>query len=968
MAERKKREGTEHPLIIVGIGASAGGLEGLTLFLENVPEKSGLSFVVIQHLDPVHKGYMPELLQRVTKMEVIQVKDRMKVRPDKVYLIPPNKSMSVLHGTLHLLEPTEPRGLRLPIDVFFHSLADDQQEKSIGVILSGMGSDGTQGLKSIKEKGGLVLVQDPLQAKFDGMPRSAIDAGIADIVAGAAELPGRLLNLIRHDRTPETEILITPKVQGTLEKIILLIRSKMGNDFSMYKKNMLYRRIERRMGVNQIDRIQNYLRFLQESPKEVEILYRELLIGVTNFFRDPPVWETLKETVLPALVRERNGHQFLRAWVPGCSTGEEAYSLAMVLKEVIDQVKPVNEMKVQVFATDLDGNAIDAARKGLYPENITSNVSAKRLKRFFLKEEHGYRVNLELREMLVFATQNVIMEPPFTRLDILSCRNLLIYLDQELQKKLISLFHYSLNPGGILILGTAETAGEQARLFTQVDNKSRIYHCGMNKVNPDPVDFPLAPSFVKLESAEKYQPAKNPDNLQSLTEQLLLSQYTPPSVLVNENGDILYINGRTGKYLEPPMGKANWNIFAMVRDELRNELMDAFQQVVHLNTAITLTNLIPEKNGGITTVDVTVQYITGPRSLAGMVLFIFRESPFIGVGKGSVRKSARHGKINTRINELEQELQHYRETLQSQHEEMQTSQEELKSTNEELQSTNEELQSTNEELTTSKEELQSLNEELQTVNAELQSKVDDLSRASSDMKNLLNSTEIATLFLDDDLNIRRFTTQTTKLIKLIPSDTGRPVTDLATELSYPQLADDCREVLRTLAFCEKPITTHDGRWFSVRIMPYRTMDDRIDGLVITFTEITRAKKLEEGLKGSNELMGILFNSTPGAALWISEEGKILEFNPGAEKLFGLNREMVLNGSFTELFIGAKSRKEVASSLKDIITRGISSFLKTEVITHPGNDKMIIDWTIHVRHNDTGQVNGIIAIANTVNRT
>ena len=454
---------------VVCIGASAGGLEALEQFLGSVPENSGMAFVVIQHLDPTQKGMLPELLQRITKMEVIQVKDRMRVVQNCVYVIPPNKTMSILKRVLHLFTPIEIRGLRLPIDFFLNSLADDQREYAIGVILSGMGSDGSVGIRSIKEKNGIVVVQDPSTAKYDSMPRNAIDAVVVDIVAPANMLPVRIMEFLKHIPAVKSDIEIDIKDKSSLEKIIILLRTNTGNDFSLYKKNTVYRRIERRMVVHNIDKISSYVHFLQENPTESGILFKELMIGVTNFFRDSEVWEKLKETVIPNLIINQEEGSILRAWVPGCSTGEEAFSLAMVFREVIEKVNPHRGLTLQIFATDLDNEAIETARKGQFNENISSDVSAYRLNRFFSKTDEGYRVSTEIREMVVFAKHNIIMHPPFTKIDILSCRNMLIYMDPELQKKLFSLFYYSLNPEGIMLLGTAESLGIQSSLFTTLD-------------------------------------------------------------------------------------------------------------------------------------------------------------------------------------------------------------------------------------------------------------------------------------------------------------------------------------------------------------------------------------------------------------------------------------------------------------------------------------------------------------------
>jgi two-component system CheB/CheR fusion protein len=476
---------------IIGIGTSAGGLEALEHFLSHVPGNSGMAFVIVQHLDPTRKGIIPELLQRNTGMKVIQVKDRTTVQPNCVYVIPPNKDMSILHGVLHLLEPASPRGLRLPIDFFLRSMAQDRQEHSIGVILSGMGSDGTLGLRAIKEKGGLVLVQEPATAKFDGMPRSAIDSGLADVVAPVDDLPGRIIAYLRRTPLVQTsELALGDKTQSTLEKVIILLRTHTGHDFSFYKKNALYRRIERRMGIHQIDKLAGYVRYLQENSQELDLLFKELLIGVTGFFRDPACWEELRKNILPALIASRpNGH-VLRAWVAGCSTGEEAYSLVMLFKEVMDKFKPLKKITLQVFATDLDKDAIDKARQGFYPENICTDVPSKQMSRFFKKEEHGCRVTSEIREMVIFAPQNLTMDPPFTKLDILTCRNLLIYLAPEMQKRLIPLFHYSLSPGGVLFLGSAETIGTFTDLFTPLNNKLRFYRRTDSVTRSEPVEFP----------------------------------------------------------------------------------------------------------------------------------------------------------------------------------------------------------------------------------------------------------------------------------------------------------------------------------------------------------------------------------------------------------------------------------------------------------------------------------------------
>jgi len=841
---------------IVGIGASAGGLEALEQFLRHVPQDSGMAFVIVQHLDPTHKGIMHELLRRATTMEVFQVKDRMRIRPNCVYVIPPNKDMSILHGVLHLFEPTTPRGLRLPIDFFLRSLASDRQEGSIGVILSGMGSDGTMGFRAIKEKGGLTLAQDPVSAKFDSMPKSAIGAGLADIVAPAEDLPGKIADYLKHALViARTDIALEEKDQSALDKVLILLRSKTGHDFSMYKKNTVYRRIERRMSIHQIDRIAAYVRYLQENPQEVELLFKELLIGVTGFFRDEAAWEHLRQKAIPALMKTREDHPALRAWSAGCSTGEEAYSLAMVFQEAAGEVKPAKNFTLHIFATDLDRETIDKARQGSYPAGIAADVSPERLNRFFIKEDGGYRITKEIREMVTFATQNVIMDPPFIKLDVLICRNLLIYLTPELQKKLLLLFHYSLNAGGVLFLGSSETIGIFNHLFAPLDVRSRQFRRVESVMTAEIPAFPASFSPAPAGVTKELTMLKPAGNLQSFADQLLLQRFSPPAVLVNDKGDILYISGRTGKYLEPAAGKANWNIFAMARAGLRFDLGSAFQKALRQKGAVTVRGLTVDEGSGAHTVDITVSAIQEPEALKGMVMIVFNDMPAPAEKKTKVSaKTASAG--HARVLEMEQELRHLREELQTTREEMQSSQEELKSANEELQSTNEELQSTNEELTTSREEMQSMNEELQTVNAEQQAKMDEMSWINNDMKNLLNSTQIVTVFLDNDLHIRRFTTGADKLFKLIPGDVGRPLSDITSDLLYPEMTEEAREVIRTLVFSEKQIVTTDGRWFLVRIMPYRTAEDVIGGVVITFANITAAKKLEAELREEIERLKV----------------------------------------------------------------------------------------------------------------
>ena len=863
-------------LPIVAIGASAGGLEALELFLSGVPSDSGMAFVVVQHLDPMHKDILVDLLARATSMPVLQIGERMRVAANHVYVIPPNRDLSIMHGDLQLIAPAAPRGLRLPVDFFLRALAADQHADSIAVILSGMGSDGTLGLAAIRAGGGAVFVQAPDSAKFDSMPRSAIDAGLADVIAPPQELAGHILAHIARARAANpihaadamdafgtigaigAEADLALAERQALEQIVVILRAQSGHDFSFYKKSTIYRRIERRMGLHQLVRIADYAEYVRSNPQETQLLFKELLIGVTSFFRDAPVWEQIETGVIPALLAAHPEGAALRAWTPACSTGEEAYSLAIAFRATLERLKPNAHYSLQIFATDLDSDAIDRARAGVYPHNIGADLSEAHLRRYFVHNEDGYRVCKDIREMVTFAPQNLVMDPPFTKLDLLTCRNLLIYLEADLQKKLLPLFHYSLRPGGFLVLGSAETVGAASDLYTAWPGKTRIYQRRESGPRADPVDFPASlygrARKGQAEAAQGSPPGpalSSIANLQSLTDSLLQQRFSPAAVLTTDKGDIVYISGKTGKYLEPAAGKANLNVFAMAREGLAGALNEVFARVVREQGSQQIKNLRVGGGAAPLTVNVEVHSLQEPAPLRGMVLIVFADQP-AGMPARAPRKGQLDGAQAERMDAMTQEMQQSREELHRAREEMQTSQEELKSTNEELQSTNEELQSTNEELTTSKEEMQSMNEELQTVNHELSAKVDELSQASDDMKNLLNSTDIATLFLDDEMRIRRFTNRVTAIIKLIPSDAGRPITDLVSTLSYPGLADDAREVLRSLVFREVQVSAQDGRWFTVRIMPYRTQDNRIDGVVITFIDISAAKTLEHALRLSDE--------------------------------------------------------------------------------------------------------------------
>jgi two-component system CheB/CheR fusion protein len=835
------RVGTRTP--IIGIGASAGGLEALEQFFSHVPARSGLAYVVVQHMDPSKESLLAGLLQRVSVLPVVQVADRTLVRADHVYVAPPGFELTSLHGVLHLLKPVAPRGMQLPIDFFLRSLALDQHANAAGVILSGMGSDGTLGLRALKEKAGGVFVQTPESASFDGMPRSALDAGVADVVAPADQLPEKIIAYFSHPMLASpVDGDVSQQWHSAIDKILILVRAYTGHDFSEYKKSTLCRRIQRRMAIHQIDTVDNYVNHLRENPVEAELLFKELLIGVTSFFRDHEVWQHLKVEVLPKLLGAHPDGGVLRAWVPACSTGEEAYTLAMLFLEALQDVKPAAQFSMQIFATDIDKDAIEKARAGFYPDNITADVSPERLARFFAQVSGGYRVSKEIRSMVVFAPHSIASDPPFAKLHLLSCRNLLIYLEADLQTKLLHMFHSSLNPGGFLVLGTAETVGAGTNLFEPVGAKVRIYRRLGGVTRPGLAGFAMngagTAALAAGTRAAVARPALPAPSMQTLADQVLLKKYAPSGVLVTTQGDIVYFSGKTGKYLEPPAGKANLNLFAMARSSLRQPLSEIFHRAVRLQAPVTLESVALGEDPATPAVRLTVEPLSEPKPLDGMLMVVFADVPPV------VRPDGLPPPVpatpDARVAELSLELTRLREEHQATREEMQTSQEELRSANEELQSANEEL-------TTSREEMQSMNEELQTVNSELQMRVDALARASDDMENLLNSTDIATLFLDRFLCVRRFTTRATNIIKLIPTDVGRPISDLATDLQA-DLAKDAADVLRTLMFQEKDVQASAQRWFRVRTMPYRTQDNRIDGVVITFSDISAAKQLEAGLR------------------------------------------------------------------------------------------------------------------------
>ncbi|MDH4233999.1 MAG: PAS domain-containing protein [Gallionella sp.] len=914
--EAQKAESTRFP--IVGIGASAGGLESFEQFFRHVSPDSGLAFVLVSHLDPSHASILTEILQRSTTMPVIEVQDQMKVAPDHVYVIPPNRDMAIFHGVLQLSVPDQPRGQRMPIDAFLRTLAEDQGELAVGIILSGTGTDGTLGLRSILGAGGISLVQEPATAKYDGMPNSAIQAGYATHILPVEKMPEALMSGIRTLNQP-------PEMPATassgLNRILMQLRSATGHDFTQYKKSTIGRRIERRMAMHDIGDREIYARYLKEHPAEASLLLKELLINVTNFFRDPEAFIALKQDILPRLLADKPEDYVFRVWVAGCATGEEAYSIAILLRELMDESH--HEIKILLYATDLDDDAIAVARAGIYPPNIAQDVTPERLRRFFIKEDAGYRVKKNIREMVVFAIQNVIKDPPFTRLDLLCCRNLMIYLEPEIQNRLIPAFHYALKPGGVLFLSPSESIANHPELFKPLSRKWKFYQAagGTDSVRAVMGGGLVWAKGAKARGVEEVVKKIKETNYAEMTKRVLLQYYAPASVLTDMNGNILYVHGDTGKYLRPAPGQATLNVIEMAREGLQLDLRAmlllaaASQDAASQTTAFTGREVAVKTNGNFQLVNLNVRPLPATDSGEKLLLVSFQDMAQPMSEKLASEKLAlappahsrpEHGKgaketaDTKREDALKRELAYTRENLQATIEEQQASNEELKSTNEELQSTNEELQSTNEELETSKEELQSVNEELVTVNSELQAKIEQLAGMQNDMKNLLDNVNIGTIFLDEHMVIRRFTRDATRAYRLVPTDVGRPLADIKSDIEGEGLIDKAQTVLDTLVPWEREVRASSGAWYLVRIQPYRTQDNVIDGVVLTFPDISQRIEAEASERNAQALAENIINTVREPLVVLDAAMKVVSASRAFYRFFQAKPETTLGRPLYEL--------------------------------------------------------------------
>jgi len=859
---------------VVGIGASAGAMDPLKEFFKKIGPETGLAFVVVQHLDPNHVSYMSEVLARQTGMKVVEAADRVPVQANCVYTIPPNKYIFVENGILHLTEPIKRDGLRLPIDFFFRSLAHDHGADAIAVLFSGGGSDGTLGIREIRGAGGLVIVQNPDTAEFDSMIESAIATGLVDFVLPVREIPAKLLQYVHHvsvngGATPQA-------VDDGIDSILELLLNETKSDFRCYKKTTVRRRIERRMGINHIREISDYYPVLRDNPDELAKLAKDMLIGVTSFFRDPQAFAQLHEKVIVPLVQEINNTAPIRLWIPGCATGEEAYSIAILLMEEMANTR--KNLSLQMFASDIDREVLKYAREGIYPQSIAADVNEERLARYFTKRDGTYQIEQRIRECVIFAEHNLIQDPPFLRMDLISCRNLMIYIEPEVQRKTLNLFGFALKPDRYLFLGKADTSIDQSDLFEPVSRSWRIFQRRPSVAVPFR-SFPTRTVSHPIKPEEQH-----PIKLADLNQQVLLEHFNASIVLIKENGEILHFYGATHKYLSHPYGDASLNLFSMIEKHHAVALRLAVDRAAREDESVTLQLRGLNRNDPAELVDLTIKPVRDPTSRKRMIAVILQpaEPQPKNESVAPHETEPQNGEIAT---QLEAENERLKQDLQTAMETFQATHEEFTAANEEVLAINEELQSTNEELETSKEELQSVNEELITVNNQLNEKVEDLSKANDDLANFLNSSDVATLFLDRGFRIRRFTASATRLMNLLNLDVGRPIQDIANQLIDVNLTAVADTVLKNLATHEQEVAVANGSWYMMRCVPYRTLNDVIDGVVFTFTDVTRLKQSEEAMRRARDYTDNIIQAVPISLLVLDAELQVISANRAFYRTF-----------------------------------------------------------------------------------
>jgi two-component system CheB/CheR fusion protein len=888
-------EGDE--FLIVGLGASAGGIHALKEFFAHVPADSGMAYVVILHLSPDHESKLAEVLQSAAAIPVTQVQDRVRVEPNHVYVISPNQSLAMSDGHLLLSEMTRFEERRAPVDIFFRTLAKSHHSRAVCVVLSGTGADGSMGMKHVKEYGGICIVQDPDEAEYSDMPRNSLASGLVDYILPVAQIPDAIIAYEKHLETIEipTEPHQRPESDDkALRDIFTQLRVRTGHDFTNYKRSTVLRRIERRIRINELPNLAAYANYLTDRPQEAHALLRDLLISVTNFFRDLLPFEALEKSIISKLLENKGPEDQVRVWVAGCATGEEAYSVAILFSECLEDL--LDAPRVQIFATDIDEWAIAKAREAYYTPNDAVDVAPERLRRFFLKEGEGYRVRRELREMVLFARHNVIKDPPFSHLDLVTCRNLLIYLNRTAQERLLQVLHFALNPGGYLFLGTSESVQDSNDLFVAIDKDSHIFR---SRHVESRVSLPV-PSLSLTTPVIRYQEEHAPEVVHERLSHLdlhqrLVEQYAPPSLVVNEEYEIVHLSARAGRYLQIPTGEPSYNLLKMIRPELRLELRAALYQAMQNGTNVEATGLEVRVNDHSERVNLMVRPVLQADDKArGFFLVLFEEAREAARTDGEpVESVVSQGEPMARL--LEEQLIQTKAQLRATVEQHELQQEAMKASNEELQALNEELRSAAEELETSKEELQSVNEELTTVNQELNIKIEELAQTNNDFHNLINSTDLGTIFLDRAIQVKFFTPRARDIFNLLPANEGRPLSDLTSRLDDAEVIPDVERVLSSLQPVEREVLTTDRRWYSMRILPYRTADDRIDGVVLTFMDITERKRSSELVRISEErLRRAIEIETVGITIF-DFDGVINEANDAFLRMSGYSREDVKKG-------------------------------------------------------------------------